>query len=398
MAPEDSPASERPSSSRFENPELVHRDRPSATKKVSAPLAEPRIRLAAAQLGAEEASAVEAVLRSGVLTNGPKTQEFERVFAQRHGVRHAVAMANGTVALTAACLALGIGRGDEVIVPSLTFVSSATSIVHAGATPIFADVEAASFNIDPRDVERKLTSRTKAVVAVHYGGQPADMDELSFIANERNLVIIEDAAHAHGGVYRERSVGGLGAAAMFSFTPTKNITTGEGGMVTTNNDEIASRLRLLRNHGQDRLYSHAMLGYNWRITEMQAAIGVVQVGKLDSVLERKRTIAAWIAQRLAGVEGLSTPQALVDRSHSFMLYTLKIPGRRDRVLRALLNAGIEARVYFPPIHLQPVFATTRRPHLPVTERLAEEILTIPSHARLTTDELGIITEAVLRAL
>src|SRR5438105_6654395 len=248
----------------------------------------PKIRLASPDVGEEELDAIKAALFSGVLTNGPRTTAFETAFARRHEVSHAVAFANGTVALAGIYLALGIGPGDEVIVPSMTFISSATSVLHVGARPIFAEVTEDTFNLDPADVETRLTPRTRAILAVHYGGQPADLFELASIARGAGVALIEDAAQAHGASYQGRPVGGFGRAAMFSFTPTKNVTTGEGGLVTTNDEHLDHQLRLLRNHGQTSLYHHHILGYNWRMTELQAAMGIVQIRKLDAILARKQ--------------------------------------------------------------------------------------------------------------
>jgi len=357
----------------------------------------PSIRLASPDIGEEELEAIRAALFSGVLTNGPQTAAFEMVFARRHQVPYAVAFANGTVALAAIYLALGIGPGDEVIVPSMTFISSATSVLHVGAQPIFAEVTEDTFNLDPADVETRLTSRTRAILAVHYGGQPADLDELASIAQGRGIVLIEDAAQAHGASYHERPVGGLGRAAMFSFTPTKNVTTGEGGLVTTNDEHLANQLRLLRNHGQTSLYQHDVLGYNWRITELQAAMGVVQIKKLDAILARKWANATYLRGRLLQVEAIELPVARPDRTHAYMLFTLKVnQDLRDKVMGSLLERGIEARLYFPPAHLQPVF----RPggvRLPRTERLAGQMLSIPFHSRLSTPELDIIADALVHA-
>jgi perosamine synthetase len=357
----------------------------------------PRIRLARPDVGEEEVAAIREVLESGILTNGPRTRAFEEAFARRHGVEHAVAFANGTVALTALFQALGIGPGDEVVVPSMTFVSTATSVLHAEAEPVFAEVDPRTFNLDPADVERRLGPRTRAVVAVHYGGQAADMAELQAVVEGAGAVLVEDAAEAHGASYRGRPVGGLARAAMFSFTPTKNVTTGEGGLVTTGDGELAGRLRLLRNHGQTELYRHAVLGYNWRLTEMQAAMGLVQLEKLDGILARKRANASWLAERLADVPGLALPLVRPDRDHVYMLYTLLLERERDRVLEALLAEGIEARLYFPPAHLQPVFRE-RGVRLPVTEQLAGRMLSIPFHSRLSGDELEEIAAALERAL
>jgi perosamine synthetase len=358
----------------------------------------PTIRLASPDLGEEELEAIKAALFSGVLTNGPQTAAFETAFAHRHEVSHAVAFANGTVALAAIYLAVGIGPGDEVIVPSMTFISSATSVVHVGARPIFAEVKDDTFNLDPEDVKARLTSRTRAILAVHYGGQPADLSELVSIAREAGVVLIEDAAQAHGASYRGRPVGGFGRAAMFSFTPTKNVTTGEGGLVTTADRDLADKLRLLRNHGQTSLYHHDLLGYNWRLTEMQAAMGVVQIKKLDSILARKWANATYIRTRLKGEGALELPVARDDRTHAYMLFTLKVKhGARDRVLNSLLKNGIEARLYFPPAHLQPVFGYGRG-SLPRTERLADQMLSIPFHSRLSKPDLDLIANALRQAV
>ena len=357
----------------------------------------PLIRLAGPDIGPEEQTAVLDVLSTPVLTNGPFTRRFEQAFAARHQVSEAVAFCNGSVALAAIHLALGVGPGDEVIVPSLTFISSATTVAHVGATPVFADVVPDTLTLDPADVATRLTDRTTAIVAVHYGGQPADMDELATIAADAGVALVEDAAQAHGSSYRGRPVGSLGRAAMFSFTATKNITTGEGGVVTTDDVELAQQLRLLRNHGQTELYRHDVVGFNWRITEMQAAMGVAQVGKLDRILDRKRRNAAWMTDRLSSVPGVGPPVTRSDRDHVFMLYTLTLDRRRDDVLHSLNEAGIESRVYFPAAHLQPIFRG-QGSRLPVTEELCRRIVSIPMHSRLTSEELERISTAVEEAV
>jgi perosamine synthetase len=356
-----------------------------------------RIRLASPHLGEEELAAVGRVFSSGVLTNGRATVDFEDTFARYHGVEHGVAFANGTVALAAIYLGLGIGAGDEVIVPSMTFISSATSVLHVGASPVFADVLPDTFTIDPNDVAQRITPRTRAILAVHYGGQPADMSELADIAKDAGLLLLEDAAQAHGARYQGKSVGGLARAAMFSFTPTKNITTGEGGIVTTNDGDLAARLRLLRNHGQTSLYEHAVLGYNWRMTEMQAAIGVVQLGRLDGIVRRKQANAVAFRERLSRIPGVTPPVARADREHVYMLYTTLIRSGRDAVLDGMLAAGIEARLYFPPAHLQPVFARSQA-ELPVTESLSHRMLSLPFHAALTDEQLEAVAATLATVL
>lgn len=353
-----------------------------------------QVRLAAPDLGEDELDAVRRVFASGMLTNGPALASFEGSFASYHQAEHGIAFANGTVALTAMYLGLDIGPGDEVIVPSMTFISTATSVVHVGARPVFADVDQHTFNLDPADVARRLTPRTRAIVAVHYGGQAADLDELSALADEAGVVLLEDAAEAHGATYKGRPVGARGRAGMFSFTPTKNMTTGEGGMVLTDDRALADRLRLLRNHGQSGLYEHGSLGYNWRLSDILAAVGEVQLGKLPAILGHKRDLAAALTDRLAGTPGITAPVTRPDRDHVFMLYTTVVDEGRDELRDHLLASGIEARLYFPPAHRQPVFADLEPVDLPVTDDLAAHMLSLPIHAQLTVDDLDAVVAAI----
>jgi perosamine synthetase len=357
----------------------------------------PSIRLAKPDIGEEEIDAVRAVLTSGTLTGGPQNAAFEREFADRHFAAHGVTFASGTAALMAMLLAEGIGPGDEVIVPSMTFVSTASSVCHVGATPVFADIDPRSFNLEPGEIARLVTSRTRAVVTVHYAGQPGELDQLQKTCADYGLLLMEDAAQAAGADFRGIPVGTFGKSAMFSFTPTKNMTTGEGGMVLTGDAETADRLRLLRNHGQSRPYEHVLIGYNWRLTEMQAAIGRAQLRKLDAILARKRANADWMSSRLEDVPGITPPYQLPHASSPHMLYTCLVDGDRDAVLDHLLRDGIEARIYFPPAHLQPIFAGHPQ-RLPVTEAVAAKMLSIPMHSRLTLGELSRIADAIKEAV
>ena len=355
-----------------------------------------RIGLARPDIGEEEVAAVRGVLCSGTLTNGPQNADFEREFAARHGAAHGVTFASGTTALAAILIAEGIGPGDEVIVPSMTFISTATSVCHAGATPVFADIDPRSFNLDPAEIGRLVTPATRAVLTVHYAGQPGDMDALRGACARHGLLLLEDAAQAAGAGYRGRPVGSFGHAAMFSFTPTKNMTTGEGGIVLTSDADLADRLRLLRNHGQRQRYEHVLLGYNWRLTEMQAAIGRVQLRKLDAILDRKRANAAWMTDRLSRAPGIQPPFTVPGARPAHMLYTCLVDTGRDTVAGILRDQGIETRLYFPPAHTQPIFAG-QHACLPQTEEVATRMISLPMHSRLTPAELRYLADAIEEA-
>lgn len=357
------------------------------------------------RVGEEEAQAVYEVIKKGHLCEGPKVREFEEAFAAFIGVKHCVVCFNGTVGLHLLWLALGIGPGDEVIVPSLTFISTAVSLLYVGARPVFAEVEPVTFNLDPADVKKKITKNTRIIVPVHYAGQMATMDELAVIAEENGLLLVEDAAEAAGARINGKRAGSCGKAAMFSFTPTKNMTTGEGGLIATDDQSIASKIRLLKNHGMDREYHHVEMGYNYRMTEMQAAMGIVQLGKLKETLEIKIRNAALYASLLAGVEGITVPIIADGRNHTYMIYTLKLDTSklklsRDEIMTGLRKRGIQAKLYFPPAHLQPVFAGLghREGDLPVTEELSRQLLSLPIHSRLTEEDITFVADSLKEIL
>lgn len=359
-----------------------------------------RLRMASPVVGPEETEAIGAVLASGTLTNGPWTRRFEAAMAGRHGTEHGVAMANGTVALAAMLTAAGVGPGDEVIVPSLTFIATATSVLHVGATPVFADVAPDTLNLDPDDAARRVTARTRALVPVHYAGQPAEMDRLRALADAHRLLLFEDAAQAHGATFRGRSAGSWGDAAMFSFTPTKTITTGEGAVVTTDDGHLAQRLRLLRNHGLTAPYTHSVLGHNWRLSEVQAAMGVCQVARLDGLLATRRANAAHLAALLEPIVGVEPLVVRDEAQHPFMMFTVVLDDRHRRpaLAAALTEAGIESRVYFPPAHRQAVFAGGAVPGLAVTDDMADRILSVPIHARVGDQDLRDVADVVAGVL
>jgi perosamine synthetase len=351
-------------------------------------------------LGQEEAQAVYDVVISGWLSQGERVSQFEEQFARYVTVKHAVAFFNGTVALHGILAALGIGPGDEVIVPTFTFISTATSVIHAGATPVFADIDPQTFNISPEDVEAKLTGNTKAIMPVHYAGQPADMKPLLEIAHRHNIPVIEDAAEAHGADYLGKKAGSWSLAAMFSFTPTKNMTTGEGGMVTTDDDDLAERLRLIRNHGTIGPYEHSLVGYNYRMTDLQGALGCVQLRRLPDILTMKRANAQYLSNRLSSIPGISPPFQASDRTHSYMLYSTRVDQdivgiSRDELQQQLLERGIQTRVCFPPLHLQPPlrpFAISTA--FPVAEQVASEVLCLPFHANLSREDFDYIAASI----
>jgi len=361
-----------------------------------------RVRLPVAEpfLGEEELRYVsECVLTGWVSSAGKFVGRFEELFAERCAVDHAVAVSNGTAALHVALVGLGIGPGDEVIVPALTFVATANAVAYTGATPVFADSEPATWNVDPEAVAAAVTPRTRAIVAVHLYGHPADMEALLAVANEHALPVVEDAAEAHGARYKGRPVGGLGAAGTFSFYGNKIVTTGEGGMVVTNDGGLADRIRTLRDHGMEpgRRYWHPVLGFNYRLTNLQAALGVAQLEKLDDILGAKRRIAERYAAGLRGVPGITLPPDEPWAESVYWLYSILVdPAEfgldRDAVMGALDAAGIETRPFFTPLHRQPLYATDAS--LPVAERLAERGVSLPSAVTLAPLEVERVVETL----
>nr|MDO8134547.1 DegT/DnrJ/EryC1/StrS family aminotransferase [Candidatus Njordarchaeum guaymaensis] len=248
----------------------------------------------------EDVRAVAQAIKNKRLSQGQYVDRFEREFASYLGRKHALAAMNGTAALHLAIMSVGVKPGDEVIVPSFTFIATSNCVLYAGAKPVFVDIDPNTYNIDPEKIERLISPRTKAIIPVHYAGQPADMDPILEIAERRGLCVIEDAAEAHGATYKNRKAGAIGELGCFSFYPNKNMTTGEGGMLATDDDEIAEKVRLLRSHGQDSRYHHVTIGYNYRMTDMQAALGMVQLRRLDRILRKKREAAEYYGKLLLG--------------------------------------------------------------------------------------------------
>ena len=358
------------------------------------------IKLFIPDIGTEELEAVKRVLESKWLVHGPEVEAFEKEFAEYVGSRYAIAVFNGTVALFLILKAFGIKPGDEVIVPDFTFIATATAPMLAGARPIFADIDLKTYNIDPNDVLNKITSRTKAIIAVHLYGYPAEMKALREICEDKKLILIEDAAQAHGAKYKGRNVGNLSDAAAFSFYATKNMTTGgEGGIITTDNRSIAEKLKMLRNHGQLRRYYHVELGWNFRMTAMQAAIGRVQLKKLEKIIEIRRRNAQRITSELKHISWLRLPYEDPNNRHVYHLFTIWIkdsaPLNRDELIEYLRKWNIETGVYYPiPLHEQPLFRELGYKRCcPNAEEASKHVLSIPIHQKLSENDIATIIRA-----
>jgi dTDP-4-amino-4,6-dideoxygalactose transaminase len=345
-------------------------------------------------IGEEEKRKVMEVLDSGYIVQGPRTAEFEQRFAEVCGTKHAIATSSGTTALHLALLAHGIGPGDEVITTPFTFIASANSILFAGARPVYADIREEDFNIDPEQVERAITPRTKAIMPVHLFGQMADMDALQAIAEAHNLVIIEDACQAIDASYKGQKAGSMGGAGAFSLYASKNIMSAEGGMVTTNSDDIAARCRLLRNHGMDQRYHYEMLGYNFRMTDLHAALGLAQIGRLADFTARRQANAAYLNEHIHAVQ---TPLELAGREHAWHQYTIRVGYGQNREASACLNeAGIGTGIFYPiPAHQHAYMKEiVGEVSLPVAERLSQEVVSLPVHPLLSEAELATIANEV----
>ena len=341
-------------------------------------------------IGDDERAAVDAVLASGGLAQGPRVAQFEEGFSEWVDGATCVAVNSGTSALHLGMLAAGIGPGDEVIVPSFTFAATANSVALTGATPVFVDIDPVTFCIDPKAVEAAITPRSRAVVPVHLYGHPADMTTLMPIAREHGLTIIEDAAQAHGAQWDGKAVGSFGTVGAFSFYPTKNMTSGEGGMVTTADPAVARAVRLLRNQGMEARYQNEVVGLNNRMTDIHAAIGIVQLGKLRGWTEQRRENAQFLSSNLRGV---ICPTEAPNAVHVFHQYTIRVPDDRDGFAAALQQRGVGSGVYYPiPVHRLPSFGL--HIDLPVTEQVASDCLSLPVHPSLSRDDLERIVEAV----
>jgi len=365
----------------------------------------------------EDIEAVVEALKGDFLTTGPYVSRFERAIADYVGAKYAVAFSNGTAALHGACFAAGIGEGDEVITTPMTFAASANCVLYRGGVPVFADIDEKTYNIDPQSVEEKITERTKAIIPVDFAGLPADLDPILEIAEKHRLVVIEDAAHALGAVYKGRKVGSISDMTMFSFHPVKLITTGEGGIIVTNNEEYYERLLQFRTHGitRDRsrmaedhgpwYYEMQFLGYNYRLTDIQAALGLSQLKKIEKFLELRRRYAAMYNDAFKGMDELILPHQPEWAESGWHLYVIrlrpeKLAASRREIFEALQRQNIGVNVHYIPVHYQPYYRKLGydKGICPKAERLYEEILSLPLFPAMSEQDVRDVIEAVKRTV
>lgn len=357
--------------------------------------------IARVQLGDEEIEAAVEVLKSGRLVQGRKTEEFERAFAEKVGVEHAIAVSSGSAALHISYMT-AVPEPGEILVPNFSHISTASMVHMAGSRPVFCDVDPETFTLDLEDAGRRLTPRAKAVAPVHLFGVACAIDEITDFARANGLRIIWDTAQAHRTTYNGRDVGGFGDLACYSFYATKNMTTGEGGMITVDDPKLAEQCRLFRSHGQSRKYHHSQLGFNYRMSEMEAAIGLVQLKKIDVLTHRRRENAAYLTRGLANMEELVVQRVPKGVEHSYHQYSVllrtdALRGSRDEFVEALRQEGIGAAVHYPrPLHEQPALRAlvAETPPLPVSQDISQRIVSLPVHPGLTREDLDRVVAAV----
>ncbi len=370
------------------------------------------VKLCKAYLNKKELNAIKTALDSGWLTHGPKNQEFEQIFADYVGAKHAVSLNSCASALFAVIKTLNIT--GEVILPSFTFVASANAIETAGARPVFCDIDYQTGNIDPKTIEKKITSKTQAIMPVHFAGQSCQMDEIMKIARQHKLSVIEDSAEAIGAEYQGKRTGSFGIGC-FSFFPTKNITTGEGGMVTTSNKSLIQSIKTLMGHGIPKMTNQRVkektpwrrsavaAGYNFRMSNILAAIGVEQMKKIDQMNNLRRERAIYLSQKLKGLPDIELPREMPHAKHVYQMYTIKIKqGNRDALVRRLKDQGIEASVHFdPPVHLHQYYQKKygyKKGDFPVSEKLSSSIITLPMHPAITKREINYLSSILKHSL
>ncbi|MCQ6333859.1 MULTISPECIES: UDP-4-amino-4,6-dideoxy-N-acetyl-beta-L-altrosamine transaminase [Bacillus cereus group] len=369
------------------------------------------------QIDEYDIQAVVDVLKGDFLTTGPMVQQFEEAIAKYVGAKYAVSFSNGTAALHAACYAAGITEGDEVITTPMTFVASANCILYQGAKPVFADIDNETYNISPKSIEEKITNKTKAIIPVHFTGQPVELEAIKKIAKKNNLIIIEDAAHALGATYKNKKIGSIGDMTMFSFHPVKHITTGEGGVITTNNPLFYEKLVQFRTHGIERnpkkllenhgpwYYEMQFLGYNYRITDIQAALGLSQLSKLDSFIKIRKKYVDIYSKEFSCLSEIIIPKQLPQTSSSWHLYIIRLNTKllkcnRKEFYEALQRENIGVNVHYIPVHLQPFYQKLgyEKGICPQAENVYEEIITLPLFPKMTEADVWDVIQAVRKVL
>jgi perosamine synthetase len=350
-------------------------------------------------IGQEEIKAVEEVLKSGMLAQGEAVKRFEDEFAAYLGVKNAIAVNNGTVALDLAVKALGLDPGSEIITPAFTFIATANCALYQGLRPVFADVDERTFNIDPDDLQDKITPRTRAVIGVHLYGQPFQLSAVQEICQDKNIALVEDCAQAHGAEWKGKKVGSF-ATGCFSFYPTKNMTTGEGGMITTDDDALAAQLRLLRSHGDSGKYNHITIGYNYRMMNLQGALGLVQLRRLEEFTAKRISNARFLDDNIR-VKGISTPFRMDSVRHVYHQYVVRVeddfPASRQRLMEYLQARGVGSAIHYPrAVHQQPVYRDMGYTDVscPVAEDVSRRVMSLPVHPSLTADDLQYIAETM----
>lgn len=350
-------------------------------------------------IGQEEINAVEEVLKSGMLAQGEAVKRFEDEFAAYLGVKNAIAVNNGTVALDLAVKALGLDPGSEIITPAFTFIATANCALYQGLRPVFADVDERTFNIDPDDLQEKITPRTRAVIGVHLYGQPFQLSAVQEICQDKNIALVEDCAQAHGAEWKGKKVGSF-ATGCFSFYPTKNMTTGEGGMITTDDDVLAARLRLLRSHGDSGKYNHITIGYNYRMMNLQGALGLVQLRRLEEFTAKRISNARFLDDNIR-VKGISTPFRMDSVRHVYHQYVVRVeddfPASRQRLMEYLQDRGVGSAIHYPrAVYQQPVYRDMGYTDVscPVAEDVSRRVMSLPVHPSLTADDLQYIAETM----
>jgi perosamine synthetase len=362
-----------------------------------------RIPLSAPDITETDIEAVVSVLRTPRLSIGPKMEEFERSIADLAGVPHGIAVSSGTAGLHLCLRALGVGEGDEVILPSFTFLAAGNAVLYERAKPVFVDIEPRTLNIDPEKLERSITPKTRVIIVVHTFGHPADLDPIMAIARKHGLPVIEDACEAIGASYRGRPVGGIGDFGVFGFYPNKPITTGEGGMVVTRDPQIADTIRALRNQGRmesDGWLNHRLLGYNYRLSELNCALGLEQAKRIDEILDRREALAIEYSEELQGIPEVTTPPLRLKEGRICWFVYVILLNNRDAILGKLTGQGIGCARYFAPLHLQPLFAPYANPRddLKITEQVASQTLALPFFNALTKEQIHEVCGALRGAV